>query len=239
MTADNKERIRRKIAKLMEFANDQRANKHEAERALSQAEKMMQMHGFEEADLLFADIKADDMQTAQEQADIGKMKSCPPWIGILSFGVAIFTDTIASWTSHLGGYRGIRFSGEVADVAVACWLMKYLMEAVTRERKRDGIDSGAREGHSYRRAAAAALQDRMKNLRAQRDEVFKTATTGTALMVVDAKKAKVEEVFGAQQPENKRVSTPNALAAMLGYAAGNRINLHKQLSGETQNKLLN
>ena len=215
-----------RLKKLLAMGNDPRTNENEAEAALRMAENLMRAHGLESADL--ADAVTIEYDMTSEIMELEHGAKVPLWINLLSIGVEAFTDTAVRIVRVKARYADIQvhrllFSGVREDVEIATWLMRYLMDAIDRERKKDNVGNNV---DSYRKGAATALQRRMLALREERNAVFKT--TGTALVVVDAKLAAVSEKFG--KGESKQIEIRgNYEANKKGRAAGERIPLNATL----------
>jgi len=224
------EKVVEKLRKLLAMANDGRGNETEAETALRHAEALMRKHGIESADIVLKEMQAGTLKTDSVVVDTLSGARVPKWIGYLVIGIGKLTDTIVMG-SPIDGYRaGIKFCGTPEDVQMAAFLLPYLMEAIDRERKRDGVGYHVQQ---YRVAAALVLQKRMKDLRAERDKVFE-ASSSTALMVIDKKLQVIKEKFGEQETKQTKSNLTNMHVANLGAAAGKRINLSQQVGHTKQ-----
>jgi len=222
-----------KLRKLLAMGQDGRGNENEAETALRQAEALMRKHGLELSDVnTAADIGYDFHRELMELEHGVKV---PIWINLLAAGIESFTDTVfhivqirAPYADNLKVQR-VLFCGVREDVMLASWLLRYLMEAIDKERKRDNVGVHV---DTYRKAAAGSLQRRMFVLREERNVAFQ-AGTGTALVVVDQKKAAVSEKFGSSK-QQEIVSKGASDIAAKGRAAGERITLNQQVTNETR-----
>lgn len=226
----------RKAQKLMAVAMDGRGNDNEAERALAQAETLMRKFGLEASEVQGSQA-AKDFDWGSSFAPYGvprqPAKSIPTWFGIVAMGVAKFTDTIVKvhYRSELG--YGVGFYGEASDVIFAQWLVTYLRDAVWRETKKYGGDRTT--NGDFRHAMASRLQGRMYALRAERDVVYSEAVNtagqkGTALVVVSDKLARRDEEFGPQESRSKKRQYQNGIAAMAGYAAGEKVGFNRPIT---------
>ena len=229
------ESILSKLKKLLAMGNDKRTNENEAEAALRMAEALMRKHGLEEADI--KDAIAFEYDMTSELMELEHGVKVPQWLNLLSFGVERFTDTSLRIVWVKASYANIQvqrllFSGVREDVEIATWLMKYLMEAIDRERKRDNVGKAV---DAYRRGASHTLQNRMIALRAERNQVFEESSS-TALMVVDQKKAAVLEKFGAGETSQIKMRG-DAAAYDKGQAAGKRIPINTALQNNKQEAL--
>lgn len=213
-----------KIRKLLALAADPSAAPQEAETAARQAAKLMAKH----------DIDLDTLEEAQlkEQWDLTSMdavscrpgkkdpRSVPGWIGIIAFGVKVYTNTRLSSTGAM-----LRFKGPRSDVEFACWLHKSLLDQCYTQSK--GLGQG--EANAFRNGFAAAVQSRLKAMaKAMMDE----RGTGTSLIRVDAsRQAAMDEAFGS---ENKARSSSVRQSA-LGREAGSRAHIgsHRPLTSNT------
>lgn len=107
-----------KIRKLLALAADPNAQGAEAETAARMAAKLMAKHDIDLAELEEEELrKAWDMTTAEAQGCRPGKKNpteVPPWIGIIAWGVKVFTRTRCS-----NGRGVVRFKGPREDVELA------------------------------------------------------------------------------------------------------------------------
>lgn len=236
----NREDAIKKAQKLMAVAQDGRGNDNEAERALSQAEFLMRKFGIEQAEVVGSAAKADFDWTS-DFAPYGvarqPAKSVPKWYQFISTGVATFTDTIVRLHYDRERGYGVGFYGERSDVMFAVWLITYLRDNVWKEvqkAKKDHPHWGKTDTEDFRKAMAIRLSTRMRVLRKERDEVFATSGTGTALVVVSDKLARRDAEFGGQQYDKSKVEARNHEAANAGRAAGDRVGFNRPVAGNQQ-----
>ena len=212
------ERLQAKIRKLLALAADPGAAPNEAETAGRQAAKLMAAHDISLADLSEAELKAQwDLTTITAQGcRPGKKnaKEVPGWIGIIAWGVKIYTRTRAT-----AGFGQVKFSGPRDDVELAKWLHELLLAGCYKGS--NGLGQG--EANAYRNGYAAALQQRLKKLAEQRDQSDdEDAATSHALVVVqDARQRAMDEAFGQDSAGRRNhVKQSNA-----GYEAGQRAHI--------------
>ena len=204
------ERIHAKIRKLLALAADPSAQGAEAETAARQAAKLMAQYEVDLAALDEAQLAAQwDMTTVQAQGcRPGKKnaKEVPPWIGIIAWGVKIYTRTRASQ-----GFGYVTFKGPREDIELARWLHEFLLHQAYEASKGYGLG----EANRFRNGYAAAVQKRLKEL--TRDREQEEAGTGTSLVVVkDSRQREMDKFFGPEG--NGKKSQVGSSAA--GYAAG-------------------
>lgn len=227
----DRDAIMRKIRALLAMGTDGRGNMNEAEAAMRQAQAMMRKYQVEESEVVLDELRgkshmrrASESPYAYKSSDIPT--KVPAWVGVISIGVGRLTDTVIDIIMDSQAGARVRFSGYAPDVEFACWLYRYLIETVHRLAKERG---GRRsELESFRRGAAAELQRRLYALAAERDAEDKAEAgsgAGTALMVVNTKRAAVAEAFGGQRMKNTS-GVRDAMSAMAGRQAASRIAIH-------------
>ena len=204
-----------KIRKLLALAADPHAAPNEAETAARQAAKLMAKH-----DIDLADLEEEDLRKAWDMTEV-KAQGCrpgkknptevPPWIGIIAWGVKIYTRTRAS---NGAGY--VRFKGPREDVELAKWLHEFLLHQAYAASK--GLPLG--EANRFRNGFASALQGRLKAMARERDasdQEDRAGSSGTALVKVqDARKAEMDRLFG----EEGKGKSSGAKSNSDGYSAG-------------------
>lgn len=235
----DKDQAIRKAQKLMAVAMDSRGNENEAERALAQAETLIRKFGIEQAEIASTDA-AIDFDWADAFHAYGPpqnpAKSCPKWFQFISTGVATFTDTIVRmhYDSTLG--YGVGFYGDRADTLFAQWLVGYLKSSVwsaLNKARKDHPEWSRVEAEDFRKAMAARLSTRMRDLRRERDAEFAAAPnsqgTGTALVLVTDKLAQRDAEFGSPKYRRARVEMRDPIAAHKGSLAGDQVGFAKPL----------
>jgi hypothetical protein len=204
MSADIKDRIN----KLLAMANDTRGNEHENEVAMRMAERLMRQHNIDVADL--------EASTGQKAAyswnsitiAVGQQAARatwrPMWIGFLGLGVGKFTDCRTTWVEDAAYGHCIKFEGDATDLEYAAWLFKKLRDLGYAESK----SVAGKHRETFRKSYAIRLQERMRILRAERDQAMKEAVTktGNALMIVNNKLALRDAQFGRQGVRNSRAN---------------------------------
>lgn len=227
MTTDT--RLQDKIRKLLALAADPAAAPQEAETAGRQAAKLMAKHEISLADLTEAELKAQwDLTTVYAQGcRPGKKnaKEVPGWIGIIAWGVKVYTRT------RCRSMRGqVLFSGPRDDCELAKWLHELLLAGCYKGS--NGL--GQSDANAYRNGYASALQRRLKDLAKQRDDSDdEDAVTSNALVVVQgARDRAMVEAFGEDSSGRRgRHSMSHA-----GYEAGTKAHIPagRPVSGATR-----
>jgi hypothetical protein len=85
----------------------------------------------------------------------------------------------------------------------------------------------------FRKAMAARLSSRMRDLRRERDAEFAAAATsqgtGTALVLVTDKLAKRDAEFGSPKYKHSRITVRDQMAAQKGSLAGDQVGFAKPI----------
>lgn len=200
------ERIIEKVKKLLALAQDPGAAPNEAETASRQAASLMAKYNLDLASLSQAELEAewDITELRMPGCRPGKKdpREVPTWIGVMAFGVKVYTRTrvIAR-----GGY--VLYRGPRQDCELAQWMLKALIDLAYKQSKASSSDP-----HAFRNGFASAVQARFKAMAADRDQAEQGST---ALVVVDKLRAKLDELYGAE-----RTSKARSRSSDEGYAAG-------------------
>ena len=90
----------------------------------------------------------------------------------------------------------------------------------------------------FRKAMAARLSSRMRDLRQERDAEFAAAAnsqgTGTTLVIVTDKLAKRDAEFGSPKYRQSRITVRDRMAAHKGGLAGDQVGFAKPLQDATK-----
>lgn len=236
----NHDEAKAKVAKLMAMAGDgSNASEQEVATALRQAESLMRKHG----------ISLMDLQNATEEqikfnwdtgffafgADRKATQKTPIWFQWMAVGIAKFTDTIVCNAWDLEHGAGVKFKGDQEDVVFALWLAAYLKNALRKATYEAKLGSSTNR-ETFRKSMALGLSQRMKALRAERDQAY--ASTGTALVVVNQKIALRDQEFGGEsyRTSKRAVSFHHEDAAAKGFAAAKKVQFNRPLTGASNNK---
>lgn len=215
------ERMMEKIKKLLALASDPGAAPNEAATASRQAAFLMAEHDIELNDLMDAELKAQwDMCIEKARGyrpGNASGKVVPPWIGIIAWGVKIFTRTIA-----VNSGNHVLFKGPREDVVLSVWLHETLVDAAYKAS--NGLDKSA--AIQFRNGYASALQGRLKKMAKEREDAEKEMTaapgTGTSLVrVMESREQEMFVVFG-EPPKSHNSSVKQS---MNGYLAGQKAHI--------------
>lgn len=240
-TPDNIEAIKRRIAKLLAIAEDNRANPEEAAAAAGMAEKIMRKFQLEHADLIMIELrKGEAMATADCVANAKtnktKAKEVPPWASFLAVAVGRFNHCGARICTFADGNVGVRFFGYQADAELCKWMYDYLVATINRlaeeyKWSQDYIDNGRSVLTSYRRGVASGIISAIKKLEAERQA--QQTSTGTSLMVV--KQNAIVEKFGNvfQTKRSNASSSHRGDAFARGYEDGKNVDVGRRSIGSS------
>lgn len=206
----NTERIIEKVKKLLALASDPSAAPNEAETASRQAASLMAKYNLDLASLSQAELEAewDITELSMPGCRPGKKdpREVPTWIGVMAYGVKVYTRTrvIAR-----GGY--VLYRGPRQDCELAQWMLKALIDLAYKQSK------ASSDPHAFRNGFASAVQRRFKAMAADRAQAEQGST---ALVVVDKLRAKLDELYGAERSSKARSRSSDE-----GYAAGSAAHL--------------
>jgi hypothetical protein len=202
------DRIIEKVKKLLALAQDPAASPNEAEIAGRQAASLMAKYNLDLGALTDRELEAewDITELSMPGCRPGKRdpKEVPAWIGIMAFGVKLYTRTRCLKSGGFVKYRGPR-----QDVELAQWMLRALIDLAYKQSKASADPGGFRNGF------AAAIQRRLKDMTVQRDQADREAGS-TALVVVDKLKQKMDELYGPEGGSRKS----NTRSTAEGYSAG-------------------
>lgn len=206
-----------KIKKLLELASNPASSPGEAETAGRMAARLMAKHQIDQAalDSHQFEVSVDLAEVEARACRPGKKnaKEVPPWIGIIAFGVKVYTRTRTTRSIH-PGY--IMFQGPRTDVELAKWLHEYILAQCYKAS--EGLGLG--ESTLFRNGYASAIQHRLKDLAAQRkdEEDHIPAHESTSLMVVQEKILDLmDKRFG---PDRSRIKDTRVTTSAQGFAEG-------------------
>lgn len=242
LSAASRERAFDKIRKLLAMARDGRGNENEAAIAASQAEKLMRYYQIESADVVMQELEQDD-QFEQGIEDVSfegiaghKPKQTPSWVGYIAIGCGeAFTCKVDIVRTPEG--IKVRFSGYAMDVMLCRWVYRFLCETVFRISKERCKGLGMSASKSFRLGAASVLQRRLKDLKksaVEEAEVQAGSGTSTALVLVNRKEERVQEMYGKTKTKQSRYTAGDAAAYRDGMAQANKMNIptNRPLSGQ-------
>jgi hypothetical protein len=239
-TPDNIEAVKRRIAKLLAIAEDDRANPEEAAAAAGMAEKIMRKFQLDHADLITVELrKGEAMCTADSVANAKTNKTIakeiPPWASFVAVVVGRFNHCGAqiAKTQDARKEACVRFYGYEADVQLCKWMFDYLVATINRlaeeyKWSEDYMNNGRSVLTSYRRGVASGIISAIKKLEAERKA--EQTTTGTSLMVVkqNAIVEKFGNVFSTKKATASRI---RGEAYSQGYDDGKRIDVGRRSIG--------
>jgi hypothetical protein len=229
-----RERGIEKIRKLLAVARDGGASENEAATAARQAEKMMRALQIDASELVLKDMENDEAferELAAASPDVRPRQiptKVPAWVGIIAVGVARMTTTKVDVVRTPAGVM-VRFSGYAMDTAFARWTFDYLIGSVYERSRKSFAGRGRGVASSFRLGAAQVLQTRLKAIADERDAEMRAGATPsdrTAMVVWGTKEKRVEEMFGEQKVESKRVNPVDAAAYAAGREAGAGMSIH-------------
>lgn len=191
----NTDRILDKVKKLLALAQDPSAAPQEAETAARQAASLLAKYNLDLGDLTDRELEAewDITEAVMPGCRPGKKnpKVVPSWIGILAFGVKLYTRTRVISRGGMVVFRGAR-----QDVELGHWMLKALIELAYRQSQSSDDPGGFRNGF------AQVVQRRLRALADDRDKL--DAESPTSLVVVDKLQSKLDELYGQDRSKRSR-----------------------------------
>lgn len=252
---DERTKILQRIANLRARANDDASSEAEVMTAMNRAEKLMESYRVTEADLAIAEsegrVKIEIVEKSVRAANGSIRHKCQLcWSAI---GRLTNTKSVRYSRSN-----EIRFTGDVADVEYAIYLMELIRGGMDRAyaayRRETGGATGRNAKASFQIAMAQALNTRLyamcREAEAERKEARARAGTAKladlnvsdsrALVIADAfedKRKATEEAFTKAHPRLRTGpgwssgGSHNRSAGSAGAAAGQRLGLGRGIGG--------
>lgn len=221
---NERKRIIQRVQKLLALA-EANTVPEESATAAAMAEKIMRKYQLERADVLVKNMGKSDV--GKESVNHGQArwggsyssKQVPLWVGPLAIGCARINDCECNQDRR----GNIIFYGAGGDQEVAAEMFKYLLQEVDRLTQAYNAPKAASQ--QFRHGCAARINGRLKELHAERMREFAAASSGTQL--VELKNQLITEEYGAFK--YGRFHREADRDYMNGVAAGNRVNLDKQI----------
>lgn len=240
MTTDTHdiEAIKRRIAKLLAIAEDDRADSNEAAAAAAMAAKIMAKFQLENADVVRRDL--DDAASFGTEVVAGVMKAgkghkptkVPGWAQWIAVSVAWLHDceVRSAFTPELGAC--LRFFGYKHDVELARWTYEYLLTQTIRSCRR--FQSEAKrskpESNSYRLGFVNALCASVRRA----DEARKAeAASNSRALVVLKKDALVKQFGNFSYGKSKSTAPSESSAYGRGREDGRAVDVGRRAVGSS------
>jgi hypothetical protein len=239
-TPDNLESVKRRIAKLLAIAEDDRANPEEAAAAAGMAEKIMRKYQLDHAEILMVELrKGEAMATADSVANAKTNKTAakevPPWASFVAVAVGRFNHCGAriARTDDDRKEACVRFFGYEADVQLCKWMFDYLVATINRLAEEykwteDYELNGRSVLTSYRRGVASGIIAAIHKLEEARKA--EQTSTGTSLMVVK-QNAIIEKFGNVFRTKQASKSTVRGDAFAAGYEDGRKVDVARRSIG--------
>jgi len=227
-------KVKAKIKALLAMNIENGASENEAMTAMAKVGELLQQYNLSMTDIselheegCISDFFATGSKHSGVEVDIGVM-------------VAQFTST-KIWMSR-GNEITLQFFGTESDIDLAKYIINVVKNAFDTEYSKFKASEMyvTYTGHrrvlntSFRRGFANRINDRIKEMIAENNKAY-TASTGTALVIVEKSKF-VEEEFAKLNMKlrsatryQRRAVNGNAYNA--GGAAGNKVNLNRPVGG--------
>lgn len=236
MTDLNK--IKEKILRLRNMVPDKGASEQEALTALEKADKLMQEHGINEADLNTAEAARDMREGVYKQ----RFKTQHPASKCCGVTIQKFCGVISWFSSRESASKAFGFKG---DVEMYEFLMKLVHDSMDRGWKeflaanppRQGV-SRHTEYWSFMFGFAERVNDKLRQLM----EARKVNKDSTGTDLVEVKMAVVEQGMAEMLPDiklgkaRKTSIRGNASAYHKGQAAGDKVNLNRPIKSHEASK---
>jgi hypothetical protein len=229
------ESVKRRVAKLMAIAGDDRANPAEAASAAAMAERLMRKFQIDNVELVTAQLKSGAAEFFSEEYvgttldPEGYSKTTCAWSGLLAVAVAELHDCQArfSWSEKHG--KSLKFSGYAEDAQMARFTYVYLVQSMavaSRAFLRDYPVDGRRGAENFRRGFNAALIASLNAASGTKKREMQAESTGRALVIV--KTDAVSEKFGVVKYSYRSENTRFDRAFHSGVTEGRKVDVTRR-----------
>ncbi len=215
--ADDLSSTIRRVKKLLNIANDSRADPAEAAAAMSQAERIMRHYQISMAEVIEMELKAFTDQTFNfYDVDCTIVAAAPrvarpdPWAGFLAVGVARLNSAQARFIVDKIFGRMIRFEGYAPDVAICKFSWRYILNQMRRHKGSNDFNTGY----------ASAVLDQLKLAKELKDQENQSAPGSRSLVIV--KDDAVKKHFGEIEYSRSSIRMGGADYER-GHAEGSRL----------------
>lgn len=235
------ENMMRRIKKLLNIANDKRADPNEAAAAAAMAERIMRKHQIELGDVLLQELNQSDSMATEETIATAKtngtpVKRVPAWASRMAVLVRDLYDCGAVVVTTKDGQAGIRFYGYKQDVQMCRWMFDFLVDttnrAVREYHKTDLYRIEGRKGsNDYRNGFVAAIMESLRQQIEQKKQDLAADESSTGRDLVVAKKNAVANHFGGGifGTRSTRTRTRISDSNMAGHIDGSGVNVGRRV----------
>lgn len=238
MTNTNTDKVIARIKALRAKTTDRGATEAEALAAAEMASHLMTQHEIDEIELVRSGEEATLSIDAEDYTDnVGKKTKPPVWDCSRQIGILTRTRMVT-----LTGER-IIIVGEKADREFARFLLDMISTAIETEYVAYAGSLTEKKTRSTRSSFVGGMtiriNERLKELIAARDVIInnQASTEGGALVLVDDKKAKVDQLHAEMFPKLKKprsgIVARDPAAFEAGMEAGDRVTLGNQLDDQS------
>lgn len=189
--ADDLSSTMRRVKKLLNIANDKRADPNEAAAAMSQAERIMRHYQISMAEIIQEELKVFTDQTfnfydvdCTIRPAATRVTRPDPWAGFLAVGVAKLNSAQAKFIVDKVFGRMIRFEGYAPDVQICKFSWRYILNQMRKHKGSDDFNTGY----------AAAVLEQLQLAKELKDQENMGSPGSRSLVIV--KDSAVEQHFG-------------------------------------------
>jgi hypothetical protein len=231
----NLDSVKRRVAKLMAIASDDRANPAEAASAAAMAERLMRKFQIDNVELVTSQLKSGAAEFFSEEFvgttldPEGYSKTKCAWSGILAVAVAELHDCQArfSWSTKHG--KSLKFSGYAEDAQMARFTYVYLVQSMalaSRQYLAAFQHDGRRGAENFRRGFNAALVASLNEASASKKREMQVESDSRALVVV--KEDAVAKQFGVVKYSHRSENTRFDRAFHSGVTEGRKVDVTRR-----------
>ena len=222
----DRKKILERIKKLLRMADDV-SSPNEAAIAARRAASMMTEHNLSHADMVTANMEADDFEAHNHGPS---HRAYPRHLVSLAIGVAEYTDCRVIWGHEPGTIKKqIVFQGEVADLEVCKYLWLYLSRSVDRLCKLSGVlHVGPRT--SFRKGCVSEINATLRRMKAEDAKTDAVTSDGKSVILLDKKQLIMDKKFGVSRYGKSSAGVSDGGAYRAGGEAGRGVSIRKGIN---------
>ena len=225
--------IIRKIRACLARANSPGASENEAETALRQARKLMEMHGLSETDMAASEIH-------EQEAHVSSNSRPPMWVAMVENLICKYFQVAAIW--HVGydmGFRRekttVKFIGREPSAEIAAYAFQVLYRQLRRDRanhlkkihKRTKQANRTAKADAYAEGWVISVADKVRDFLHDMNDETRTAVDA----YLERKGSKPESMTPKSSTDRKGVRGIDG-DRWAGFSDGKKANLNHGVGGE-------
>ena len=223
-----------RVRKMLTLANDAAASEGERDNALRMAHATLAKYN-----LTLADAEAHGAKSDDPRRDVNKEYYCWPWMRQAAFAVAELFFCRFFFARSRKNFVKYWFIGRASNTTTAVEMVDYVIASITKEANAHRSRGG--DWLSFCKGASQRISERCAILRAEAERASQQAVApGMSLVLASVYRTELDANMNYLRDVLKiklktsvaRTRSANSDDWHAGRAAGDKINLHRQLDGQ-------